>query len=431
MDALISARAGLALIFDRKRNKIALFRGGNSAPASVVDASLLLDDVKKLEDASQDEIHRQFRKNVAQEEAIDLALLAIDPQLSQRTRAAAVRELETIIEQKGMLDGLKNVLYARPLPASSSISDAVSISKGNNCKAVSQFFKDLQLLQPSIRDIWLAWTAISEAEISSIESKEAFQSALLSSGLFAQFAEAVPVKKVNELLLRALSDPVLASMPGARDLFLKWAEPFRNLKDQSALYPTEEDWENPETEKRSRPTRSKVPHLREILSRVKAQKEAIKDALNRRDISLAHKFLADLKTDQLKHGGAKFLVKSLCDIAMEAKRIGFYEFQLKLLEDAAELERGDPRVWCQLGDSLLTRDRPLKALEAFKQAEALGDERGGMIGRAEVAKATNDLPQALQLYDKVIEVFPDDPVPQNARAEILKLLNSLDDALAE
>ena len=115
---------------------------------------------------------------------------------------------------------------------------------------------------------------------------------------------------------------------------------------------------------------------------------------------------------------------------MEAKRIGFYEFQLNLLEDAAELERGDPRVWCQLGDSLLTRDRPLKALEAFRQAEALGDERGGMIGRAEVAKATNDLPQALQLYDKVIEAFPDDPVPQNARAEVLKLSNCLDDALA-
>ena len=69
----------------------------------------------------------------------------------------------------------------------------------------------------------------------------------------------------------------------------------------------EDDWEEMQTVLEEKPERIQPHEVKAIIGRVKAQKSAIKEALQSRDLSLAYKYLEDLRQDQLKHGGSRFL----------------------------------------------------------------------------------------------------------------------------
>jgi hypothetical protein len=52
---------------------------------------------------------------------------------------------------------------------------------------------------------------------------------------------------------------------------------------------------------------------------VNSQKENIVHTMQRRDLTRARELATELVDYQLNHGGAAFAVKSLCDLAAEAK----------------------------------------------------------------------------------------------------------------
>jgi len=89
MDALISGRAGLALLIDG--DKMMSFKVGDTdtlVPRDPSDLNYLLghaEDVQVLEDASQEEVARELELAHKSVCALDLALMAIDSELSMKS----------------------------------------------------------------------------------------------------------------------------------------------------------------------------------------------------------------------------------------------------------------------------------------------------------------------------------------------------------
>ncbi len=133
---------------------------------------------------------------------------------------------------------------------------------------------------------------------------------------------------------------------------------------------------------------------------------------------------------QTQFGGAKFTVKSLCDLALVAKSLGNHQLQLELTERSVDIKRDDAWSWTQYADALLCLQRPKEALAAYEQAEAFGADAVIKAGRAEALKALGRLDEALAAYDATVEEHPEDVVAKKGRAEALKALGRLDEALA-
>lgn len=132
---------------------------------------------------------------------------------------------------------------------------------------------------------------------------------------------------------------------------------------------------------------------------------------------------------QRKNGELELPVKSLCDLAREAKGLHLFLLQLELTQQAIEIKADDGWAWIQHGDALLNSGRLEDALEAYQQAETYGEHLFSKTGRAEVLKALGRLDEALGAYDDVIAEHREDVVARNGRASVLATMGRYQEAL--
>ena len=101
----------------------------------------------------------------------------------------------------------------------------------------------------------------------------------------------------------------------------------------------------------------------------------ITNKLKNRDLATAQNITNELIDYQLKRGEPIHLVKSLCQIAQNAKEFGFYKFQLELTEKAVELEYTDAWTQTQYADALLQNNKFEDALKTYKIAISFSQGR--------------------------------------------------------
>ena len=155
------------------------------------------------------------------------------------------------------------------------------------------------------------------------------------------------------------------------------------------------------------------------------------DSLRAANPDRVAKYVDDLVNYQLRRSETVDMAKSLCDLAMHAKNAGDHKLQLELAIHATEILSTDGWSQAQLGDAYLCLGRYVEAFAAYRAAEAYGQEEIARNGRAEVLKALGRLDEALQEYEATVRDFPEDVIARNGRAEVLKALGRLDDALQE
>ena len=168
-----------------------------------------------------------------------------------------------------------------------------------------------------------------------------------------------------------------------------------------------------------------------VFEAVNRQKESIKRLLSEADVDRALGYVDDLVHYQETRSEPENLARSLCDLAKHAKDIGAHDIQLNLAKRAVDVLPSGSWSLAQLGDAYLCFGRYQEALEAYDATVTYGDACMGRSGRAQVLKAMGSLDEALKEYDTAIAEFPGAVVPRSGRAEVLKTMGRVNEALRE
>ncbi|MFL6273793.1 MAG: tetratricopeptide repeat protein [Blastocatellia bacterium] len=435
MDAVISGRAGTALIVDGNT----LFSFDVDEPDTLVpraqsDLPYLFGDARDLqflENSGQEQIKKRLELEYNVVCALDLALILMDDTLSAEVRQEAAAELEELFRDTAVLERLEGILYARPLPDSADITGAKERSEAAKATTTLAVMDNPLSRQPSIRDVCAAWDGIPESEFGGTEQKAEFQRLAIREGLFRALVIAHEGRQVESFLIQALMMPAMQSLRNYRTILQRWTAAFRQpvpvIENQ---FVDEEETDTDELEKRDRREQRQRINRPQVLANVESRKRIIVEYLQRRDFARAHRLIDELVDYQMANGGPRFTVMSLCDLAMEAKLLDNHRLQLELTERSIRLKDDDGWSWAQYADALLRMRRPNEALRAYEQAVLFGAGVIAQSGHAETLRAMDRLPEALAAYDTVIAEHPEDVVAKSGRAETLRAMNRLPEALA-
>ena len=271
------------------------------------------------------------------------------------------------------------------------------------------------------------WDALGADLFNGPQAKLEFGYVAVASGTFRRVVQSEP-GQINNVLIDGLADRRFQRLPNFRNVLTSWIPPVRADRNP-AQRPDEEEEDDRSytpTSDAARPKRSYA-----VFENVNKQKEAIKKAISEGRTAQVAKYVDELVAYQLKRSETEDVAKSLCDLAMHAKSVDAHALQLEFAGLATKILPSDGWSQAQLGDALLCVGRFSEALDAYRAALECGQEQIARKGRAEVLKALGRLDEALREYEGVIQDFPHDPVGRNGRAEVLKALGRLDEALRE
>jgi tetratricopeptide (TPR) repeat protein len=434
MDAVISGRSGTALLvegnsllsFDVDNPDTLVRRRQSDLPFLFGDAG----DLQVLENVALDQIKRQLEFEYNSACALDLFLILLDPELSTGLRDEAAQELEILFTDTRIIERVEYTMYARPLPASADILGAIERSDRLEVTATLSALQDLFDRQPFVREVSHTWNGILAEEFGDDEQKIEFQRTAVREGLFRSLVIAYVDGKVENFLFTALLKQSIQTLRNYRNILQKWVAPFRSREALPIVHEYEEDFETSPVEARGRKRRHQRINRTDVRDKVERRKESILEHMQRRDFVRLRSLVEELIDFQMANGGPDFVVKSLCDLAINAKAIGNYTIQLELAERSINLSPDDGWSWAQYGDALLQMQRPIEALQAYEQAISFDGSVVAKSGRAEALKAMGRLNQALAAYNAVIADHPENVIAKTGRAEVLKALGQFNQALA-
>lgn len=439
MDAVISGRAGKALILDDGvLTSFDLNDAREFVPRKREDVRLLLgesNDAIVIENVSREEIIHWLEIEKSSAMALDLTLISLDPELSDEVRMEAVEALDELLSDADVVARVEKTIYAKPLPAEADLMGALTCCERTNAEQSRSFFQRLEYNQPQIRKTRYAWESIPPADFGGAQLKSEFHDLAVREGLFRDLStSSVDKARIGLFLLNALRNESVRTKLNHRGVLQQWSATLRDSAiDELPKLELAREAAEDLTLENVRERRRGRPHRRErgdaVLEKVLSQKGLIISAMKRHDYVRAHEVIEELIDFQRKNGKPEHLAKSLCDLAMEAKKLGNNALQLELTSLSVDERPDDAWSWTQHGDALLCNSRLDDAMRAFEEADAFGAGPVANTGRAEVLKAQGRLSEALEAFDTVIALHPDDVVAKTGRAEVLKAQGRLSEAL--
>lgn len=433
MDAVISGRAGTALLIDG----ISMFsfdvddldthvpRQQSDLPFLFGDAS----DIQLLENVDCDHARRLLELAYNGACALDLALILLDSERSAEVREEAAEDLEGLFTDAQIIEHLESLLYARPLPEAADVTGAIERSDRVGAKTIVAVMQSLLERQTRIREVSQVWDATPSIIFGGEEPKAEFQREAIRECLFRGLVIASVDGGVEGFLVGALRKPSIQALPENRDVLKRWAAKFRSKVVTSATLDIQEPNETEIFKDKGRKRRHRSRDRIKVLDNVESQKRRIIEIIKRHEFRRFHSLIDELVEYHLTNDGPEFAVKSLCDLAIEAKLLGNHRLQLELMERSIYLQPGDGWSWIQYADALLRNGRPLQALKAYNEAAAFVGGAVVKSGRAETLRALGRPNEALDAYDTVIAEHPEDVVAKNGRAGTLRALGRFLEAL--
>ena len=390
MDALVSERGTVAFILDG--NSMGWIRaddGHRVTPCSPADFNCILRDsgpLEALDGTSLPDVVQRLRLARDCDDALHLALIVLDAELSMSVRAEAAGELDDLLRDQHVAAKLKATLYAKPLPPSADLAGALAACVPDSAGRTHAVLQQLLGLQGAIRDVRRAWDAVPTGVFGSEQDRSEFQSAAVRLGLFREFVEITAKRSDPALfLVESLLNPAIQALSNSRAALQRWA----NFLKQEARYPevttkiaAREEEVDRASEAASRvlqrgKEKEQEPHAAHgTFERVKRQKSAIVSAMRRGDRRIVTRLVEELVAFHLETDGAEFASKSLCDLAMEAKALDQPELQLRLVEKAVALKPDDTWARVQYADALRSNNRLGEAPAAYAVNESVRSREG-------------------------------------------------------
>jgi tetratricopeptide (TPR) repeat protein len=389
-------------------------------------------DLRFIQDAKQEDVLKELQSDYDKTCALDLALMLLDVDISE-TKSIIAEALEELLTEENIIIYLESIFYAKPLPPSADTGNALSVCKNVFLKTFD-WLSTLIDKQDDITWVRTVWDNIATDVFGDEEKRDDFQKVIVHEGILRQLVlHCRDNMKITFININAGKNKFITALPNHRTVLQSLFTPFRQLRaatEQKRLERDEED-ETVSTRQKGRLTIDRQT----VKNNVQSQIDYITTALKKRDITQARNLTSELINYQSGKGEPIHLVKSLCQLAQNAKELGFYEFQLELIERAISLEYRDAWTQAQYGDALLQNnqfDEALKAYDiaiSFSMGKDLETEVVAKTGYAEVLKTQGKLDIALQIYEEIIKSHPENVVARNGYADVLKTQGRLSEAL--
>ncbi len=385
------------------------------------------EDARHFPEATIDSARELLEEACRKERGLQLALISMDSACSDTTRDLSEDALEDLLDYSYVGEFISNRLFSRPLPNSSLWLNWHS--SGLNYSKVAALHKSVMDSQQWILQGRAAWDAIPVQDFGEEGGKPEFESVLIETGAFRTIAVAMASgAKQGSAQLQLLADQRYKRFPNFRHVLMQWARVIPKATQAGVQRVLVED----DRRKSDRPrAKSKKTTGHETFQNVNVQKSAIQRQLQLGNLAQAEKYVDELVKGQVTSGRPDLAAKSLCDLAKDAKDLGYGDYQLTWSAKARELSPGDPFVHNQFADALLGIGDLPKALAVYKStASDFPQNEVARTGKAEVLKALGRFPDALAAYESTVRDFPQNVVARSGKAEVLKALGRLPEALA-
>jgi len=425
--ALISGRAGVAVLLHDGRTQSFHLDGPTGVERRREEIRLILGDctdVIVVDNIAPESVSARLELEWAKQRCLALCLLLLDIESHPESRLLAVADMEDFLRDPEIAGFLRARLFAAPMPDKADLIGAINRAHSQNATSVVSILEEVGVHQGEIARCRSSWDAVPPQTFRDESSKEGVAFALIQAGAFPRIVTTAPEKR-GALLLDLLARPELRQW---RVGLTAWINSL-SVRNRDANRAVEEERER--SSLRSRPTKQTRVPADALLEVVNRQKDAIRNALASGDSNQARAFCADLRAYQERNSRPEHIAMSLCDLAQAAKDLGYHQLQLEWTQEAVDIAPGDAWSLAQLGDAYRCLGQWSKATEAFNLAWRHGNVVVARTGRAEVLKAMGRLEDALQEYEATAEEFPQSVVARTGRAEVLKAMGRLDEALRE
>ncbi len=228
MNALISGQAGLALVVDGDRlatihahePDVLVDRHAGELPFLIGEGR----DFVPVENASRAEIPRRLQQAQDREDTLELALMLMDPELSDDLRMETAGELEELLSSPDLTRYLESVLYARPLPDSADLEGGLSMAREHGSNEVAGCLERLRGNQLGIRAVRAAWDGIPWARLGTEEAT--WQLAAVREGLFVDLLNGLNDLSLDEFFNSAVTRPAIQALSDYARVLQYWIRPF-------------------------------------------------------------------------------------------------------------------------------------------------------------------------------------------------------------
>jgi tetratricopeptide (TPR) repeat protein len=369
------------------------------------------DDVVTVLDVNTPEEARQRLSSLhVQEKVFTLFLPFFDRALSETCRIMVAHEMEAILtEFPEAIEKAGNRFHSARFPDMARLDSAIQLAQQSVCHRLGAFLRILKRRQEVIGDVEWAWSSIPAGDFEQPGMMETVRSRLVDLGSFRQLVEAlVSGSGVNRFFQSEHSHPEIIGLPDVERGFGKWTYNLLHHPMSHRMAPEE---------------------LAVWTTEIEAWKQDILELLATRPTG-AYQAALRLVEEQKKRGHPQYAAMTLCDLAIICKKRGQKTAQMFFAEKAVRVNPHDSQCWNQLGDALKNNHRLTEALEVY--SDLVWESEGNVVarnGRAEVLRDLNRLPEALACYEETIARH-DDVVALCGRAEVLRDLNRLPEALA-
>lgn len=188
MNALISGRAGVAIVVDGDRlASLSLDPDAQPTSCSPRDIRFLLGDARDLfvvENANVEEIRKHLVVARDRDDALQLALFALDAELSDETRMESALALEGMLSLEGVRPFVEGVLLSHPVPPSADLEGAERLARRANADEVARLYGEISRLQSRVRAVWRAWESLPPSLFGDEEERSRVRAGFVREGVF-------------------------------------------------------------------------------------------------------------------------------------------------------------------------------------------------------------------------------------------------------
>jgi two-component system response regulator HydG len=192
VNAVIYPRAGLAVLMGQE-GLSTIHRGDleRVVPRSPAELRHLVGsspDAEVMEGTTLDQVRERLARACREHETLDLALMALDTELSEGLRRRVARLLAELSPRDEVLAHLSRVLYAAPLPVSQEIPHVIALAV-ESAPGFEDFFLQLASSQPAIERVRAAWDRAAFSVLPSPSAVRAAELRAVREGAFRRMVD--------------------------------------------------------------------------------------------------------------------------------------------------------------------------------------------------------------------------------------------------
>tara|TARA_R110002111_G_scaffold262872_1_gene342334 strand:+ start:52004 stop:54112 length:2109 start_codon:yes stop_codon:yes gene_type:complete len=378
--ALISPREHVTAILSDDRLSTQIFDCSGKNLGSLTPKAYVsrFPDTSLIEITNQNDAITHLKAQTTQSMCLDMTLMLFDSEISFETRTEIAQELNKLFESEQYSDYVLDIILSKPLSNSADRQGAIHAAGALNI--ISTIIQTINESQDNLRIVFNAWLSLSQTDrVSQIGLIEVY-AAFSYNQIFRRLAiELNDKNSLNALTIDFASILKKQFGPDGSFLIVDFMKILNEKIPNSNKHKvqTKRNLTNkPQTNTSAYSQHHEDPLHTTPYSALKAavsQVEKIGALFAKGKDDQADKILGQLISENLKHpNGQTFAVKSLCNVANQARISGRDDVSWKCLLDALNYPDGlDSTLYFQIGESLRRHSDYDKALTCFQKAQAL------------------------------------------------------------